>query len=287
MTSIIGTPHDQAPPGILPHAPALDARARRNARRHRIAHRRQGRRGSLRRRCSPQRLEQMGGAVQRVASTSAGDHLVARFGSGAAAGAAARPLRHGVADRAARPHAAGGEGRLPPRTRRARHEGRPRARHAGDARASSTLGPLGDVGITMLWTTDEETGSHTSRALIETEAAPQRRRAGARTGAGRRRAQDQPQGLRPVRADGARRVRARRRRPAQGRQRHPRAGAPGAGRGRDSRSRSRHLGERRRDLGRLAAERGARLRHRDGGRPRADDARTPTTSTRRCGRCGR
>ena len=38
-------------------------------------------------------------------------------------------------------------------------------------RAVLEEGPLGDVGITMLWTTDEETGSHTSRALIETEAA--------------------------------------------------------------------------------------------------------------------
>ena len=116
------------------------------------------------------RLEQMGGVVQRVASTSAGDHLVARFGSGSRQvlllghfdtvwpiGQLARmPLiaEHGFLH---------GPGVLDMK--------------AGIAlgmlatRAVLELGPLADVGITMLWTTDEETGSHTSRALIETEAA--------------------------------------------------------------------------------------------------------------------
>ena len=56
----------------------------------------------------------------------------------------------------------------------------------------------------MLWTTDEETGSKTSRALLETEARTERRGARARAGAAGRRAQDQPQGVRRIRARRAR-----------------------------------------------------------------------------------
>ena len=54
----------------------------------------------------------------------------------------------------------------------------------------------------------------------------QRRGAGARAVAARRRGEDQPQGLRRIRADRARRRGARRPRSRQGRQRDPRAGAP-------------------------------------------------------------
>ena len=116
------------------------------------------------------RLEQMGGAVQRVASTSAGDHLVARFGSGSR-----QVLLLGHFDTVwpmgtlARMPLVAKDGFL--------HGPGVLDMKAGLAlgmlatRAVLEEGPLGDVGITMLWTTDEETGSHTSRALIETEAA--------------------------------------------------------------------------------------------------------------------
>ncbi len=117
-----------------------------------------------------QRLEQMGGAVQRVAGTSAGDHLVARFGSGPR-----QVLLLGHFDtvwpigQLARMPLVAKDGFL--------HGPGVLDMKAGLAlgmlatRAVLDEGPLGDVAITMLWTTDEETGSHTSRALIESEAA--------------------------------------------------------------------------------------------------------------------
>jgi glutamate carboxypeptidase len=116
------------------------------------------------------RLEQMGGAVQRVASTSAGDHLVARFGSGSR-----QVLLLGHFDTV---WPMGTLARMPLVAK----EGFLHGPGVLDMKAGLALGmlatraileqaPLGDVGITMLWTTDEETGSHTSRALIETEAA--------------------------------------------------------------------------------------------------------------------
>jgi len=75
--------------------------------------------------------------------------------------------------------------------------------------------------VTMLWTTDEEIGSETSRAIIEEEA----RAAGAvlvlEPGAAGRRTEDRAERLRRVRADGPRHRRARRARSGKRRERHP------------------------------------------------------------------
>jgi len=117
-----------------------------------------------------ERLEQMGASVQRVSSSIAGDHLVARFGT-----ASRQVLILGHFDTV---WPLGQLARMPLVTEHGQLRG-PGVldMKAGIAlgmlatRAVLDLGPLADVGVTMLWTTDEETGSDTSRALIETEAA--------------------------------------------------------------------------------------------------------------------
>ncbi|HQZ38100.1 MAG TPA: M20 family metallopeptidase [Vicinamibacterales bacterium] len=116
------------------------------------------------------RLEQMGGRVTRVASQTAGDHLVARFGAGAR-----QVLLLGHFDTV---WPIGQLARMPIR----REGDRLHGPGVLDMKAGIALGMLAtgavleltppeDASIVMLWTTDEETGSHTSRALIETEAA--------------------------------------------------------------------------------------------------------------------
>ena len=115
------------------------------------------------------RLRSIGAAVTAVPQTAAGDHLLARFGTG---GRQVLVIGHfdtvwplGQLDRMPFREDAGrlhGPGVLDMK--------------AGIAlgmlatRALVDLAPSSDTRITMLWTTDEETGSDTSRALIEAEA---------------------------------------------------------------------------------------------------------------------
>lgn len=116
------------------------------------------------------RLGQMGAAVTRVCSVTAGDHLVARFGTGTR-----QVLLLGHFDTV---WPIGQLSRMPIRA----EHGRLHGPGILDMKAGLALGMLAtkavldvarptDVSIAMVWTTDEETGSGTSRALIETEAA--------------------------------------------------------------------------------------------------------------------
>lgn len=115
------------------------------------------------------RLEEMGGDVTRIASASAGDHLRASFGVGAR-----QVLLLGHFDTV---WPIGQLERMPLR----RENGRLHGPGTLDMKVGIALGMLAtravlelqpprDTRIVMLWTTDEETGSHTSRALIEAEA---------------------------------------------------------------------------------------------------------------------
>jgi glutamate carboxypeptidase len=116
------------------------------------------------------RLEQMGGAVTRVSSATAGDHLCARFGQG--------PRQILILGHFDTVWPIGQLARMPIR----REDGRLHGPGVLDMKAGIALGmlatkamldlaPPADARITMLWTTDEEEGSETSRALIEAEAA--------------------------------------------------------------------------------------------------------------------
>jgi glutamate carboxypeptidase len=116
------------------------------------------------------RLEQMGGTVTRVSSATAGDHLVARFG--------ASPRQVLILGHFDTVWPIGQLARMPIR----REDGRLYGPGVLDMKAGIALGmlatkallevaPPADTRITMLWSTDEEEGSETSRALIEAEAA--------------------------------------------------------------------------------------------------------------------
>jgi glutamate carboxypeptidase len=115
------------------------------------------------------RLREIGAAVTPVPQVEAGDHLLARFGS-----APRQVLVIGHFDTV---WPIGQLGRMPIREEKGRLHG-PGVldMKAGIAlgmlatRALMALAPPADVRVTMLWTTDEETGSDTSRALIEAEA---------------------------------------------------------------------------------------------------------------------
>jgi glutamate carboxypeptidase len=115
------------------------------------------------------RLTDIGARVTRVPQTMAGDHLVARFGMGSR-----QVLMVGHFDTV---WPMGQLARMPIVER----DGRLHGPGVLDMKAGIALGmlatravmarqPLDRVGVTMLWTTDEETGSDTSRALIEEEA---------------------------------------------------------------------------------------------------------------------
>jgi glutamate carboxypeptidase len=115
------------------------------------------------------RLESIGGKVTRVPSATAGDHLRIGFGSGPR-----QILLLGHFDTV---WPIGQLARMPLR----RADGRLYGPGVFDMKAGIGLaalatramldrGELRDFRITMLWTTDEEVGSTTSRALIETEA---------------------------------------------------------------------------------------------------------------------
>jgi glutamate carboxypeptidase len=114
-------------------------------------------------------LTALGGALTWVPDQTAGNHLVARFGTGTR-----QVLILGHFDTV---WPIGQLSRMP------MHENDGRLYGPGvlDMKAGIALGMLAtralfalapprDVRVTMLWSTDEETGSHTSRALIEQEA---------------------------------------------------------------------------------------------------------------------
>ena len=115
------------------------------------------------------RLTALGGRVTRIASPTAGDHLRAEFGSGSR-----QVLLLGHFDTV---WDVGQLERMPLRLDGDRLFGP----GIFDMKAGISLGmlatralfalaPPADARVVMLWTTDEETGSKTSRALVETEA---------------------------------------------------------------------------------------------------------------------
>lgn len=116
-----------------------------------------------------ERLRAIGAAITMVPQTEAGDHLVARFGTG--------PRQILVVGHFDTVWPIGQLVRMPLRE----EAGRLHGPGVLDMKAGIALGmlatravmelaaPVG-AGITLLWTTDEETGSDTSRALIEAEA---------------------------------------------------------------------------------------------------------------------
>ena len=116
------------------------------------------------------RLEAFGGAITRIPSSAAGDHLRASFGSGPR-----QLLLLGHFDTV---WPVGQLEQMPLK----REGGRLYGPGVFDMKAGIGLASLAtravieqdrldDCRIVMLWTTDEEVGSTTSRALIETEAA--------------------------------------------------------------------------------------------------------------------
>lgn len=115
------------------------------------------------------RMVGLGGRVSRVMAATAGNHLRAEFGSGSR-----QVLLLGHFDTV---WPVGQLEQMPLRREGDRLHG-PGVfdMKAGIAlgllatRAVTELAPPRDCRIVMLWTSDEETGSHTSRALIETEA---------------------------------------------------------------------------------------------------------------------
>jgi glutamate carboxypeptidase len=115
------------------------------------------------------RLRDMGGEVTVVPQSSAGDHLLARFGTGSR-----QVLLVGHFDTV---WPIGQLAKMPLREQ----DGRLHGPGVLDMKAGVSLGmlatralfelaPPAGVRVAMLWTTDEETGSDTSRALIEEEA---------------------------------------------------------------------------------------------------------------------
>ena len=114
------------------------------------------------------RLEAIGGSVARIAATSAGDHLRASFGRGGR-----QILMLGHFDTV---WPVGTLPRMPIK----REGGRLHGPGIFDMKAGIGLAALAtravvdqiaDTRVVMLWTTDEEIGSGTSRELIVAEAA--------------------------------------------------------------------------------------------------------------------
>lgn len=115
------------------------------------------------------RLRELGASVTAVPQTAAGDHLVARFGP-----ARRQVLIIGHFDTV---WPIGQLARMPIREEGGRLHGPGTLdMKAGiglgvlATRALFALAPPTEVGVTMVWSTDEEVGSDTSRALIEEEA---------------------------------------------------------------------------------------------------------------------
>jgi glutamate carboxypeptidase len=115
------------------------------------------------------RLRDLGAAVTRVPQTEAGDHLLARFGTG--------PRQVLVIGHFDTVWPIGQLARMPITEAHGRLHG-PGVldMKAGIAlgmlatRALMAVAPPAEGRVTMLWTTDEETGSDSSRTLIEAEA---------------------------------------------------------------------------------------------------------------------
>jgi glutamate carboxypeptidase len=116
------------------------------------------------------RLADAGGRITAVPSATTGDHLRVEFGTGAR-----QVLLLGHFDTV---WPAGQIARMPCE----RRDGRLHGPGVLDMKAGIALGTLAtralfalapptDVRLVMLWTTDEETGSGTSRSLVEAEAA--------------------------------------------------------------------------------------------------------------------
>lgn len=116
------------------------------------------------------RLESMGGAITRISSATAGDHLRAAFGKGPR-----QILLLGHFDTV---WPVGQLAQMPLR----REGGRLHGPGVFDMKAGIALAMLATRAVlerggldacqaVMLWTTDEEVGSRTSRALVETEAS--------------------------------------------------------------------------------------------------------------------
>jgi glutamate carboxypeptidase len=116
-----------------------------------------------------ERLRDLGATVSVVPQSAAGNHLFARFGRG--------PRQVLVIGHFDTVWPIGQLGRMPIRE----EAGRLHGPGVLDMKAGISLGmlatravlalaPPADARVTMLWTTDEETGSDTSRALIEAEA---------------------------------------------------------------------------------------------------------------------
>ena len=199
----------------------LAARHDRSPRAAGVAEHQQGRGRSLRRRARA-RLAAIGGNVERLRRTERGDHLRASSpATGPQLWSSATSTRCGMSARSSGCRFARKTDALRPG--HLRHEGRHRDVDARGARLRRRCACRGRA-IVMLWTTDEEIGSATSRTTIEEEARRSAARAGARALAARRRGEDQPQGVRRVRAHRARRLGARRHRSWRGRERGPRAG---------------------------------------------------------------
>ena len=132
----------------------------------------------------------------------------------------------------------------------------------------------------MLWTTDEETGSATSRALLETEARAERSGPRVGTRAARRRPQDPPQRMRRVRGGGARRGCACGSRSRQGGQRDWRACPSDSGDRDAAGPRARRFRQRRRGRAAARARTSWRSRHARG------STRARRRGRRRSDRCG-
>lgn len=116
------------------------------------------------------RLEAMGGTITRISSATAGDHLRASFGSGAR-----QVLMLGHFDTV---WPVGQLATMPIKREGGRLHGPGVFDMKGGiglamlaTRAVLELDGLENCRVAMLWTTDEEIGSGTSRALIEAEAA--------------------------------------------------------------------------------------------------------------------
>jgi glutamate carboxypeptidase len=116
-----------------------------------------------------ERLREMGGAVTAIPQTAAGDHLLVRFGAG--------PRQVLIIGHFDTVWPIGQLAKMPIRE----EAGRLHGPGTLDMKAGIALGMLATralfelaapagVGVTMLWSTDEETGSETSRTLIEDEA---------------------------------------------------------------------------------------------------------------------
>ena len=167
-----------APADLLPgaeHARRLAARRPSRPRRARIAEHRQGRRRSLRRGAGAPPRGARRGTVAPARRRRARRPPARRVRAADAAGPAARPLRHGLAGRPARAHAASRGGRAAARSGHLRHEGRHRAWRCSRCARCRSCDRHVRRASSMLWTTDEEIGSATSRATIEAERPRARR----------------------------------------------------------------------------------------------------------------